>query len=434
MSTIKENFVTDDFDWARKACQSGTLPDAYCGCKSKKKPKELVISVPLVSKEAIEKLKIVLDWTYHKNELLEQMKQVEEMHNQVLKDALEQYEINAEWSNRLFAEVFHLPLPKKQPSRTSKKPVKKAIKESYYSKLAKGLRELKEDITSSGASGALGQVWNPNMIVLPTDLPANLRRFVQLKEIPRGAKQINFSTITTPAFANMIEDTAPSDVTQTIAEVSAVPLETGVKQRISYQVMESATPFVAEAVEKAFQAAALVDEDSTILAALDAASGSDAGTIFSGVATSEANVSVSFAPNFLVYSIGLIGSKGYDVRPGDLVCVMHPVQFQSLLTWGYQSYAAYGSTVPMQLGVIKQMFGISIILSTKVPTGTGLNGVTTYHAQVFLKASAVGLGVSRELLIERWRKVDERDLYILASHRLAAGVMQPGACARIITA
>ena len=438
--------VKENFQWAAKACDASTLPDAFCktlppkkdcGCKSKKKPKELIISVPLVSKEAIEKLNIVLDWTFHRNELLEKMKRVEEMHQQLIQEVNEQYEIEAD----RFAEVLRSDkrLAKALGFKTSDikpkpKAVKKTIqKESYYSRLAKGLRVLKEDITSSGASGALGQVWNPNMIVLPTDLPANLRRFVQVKEIPKGAKQVNFSTITTPAFASMIEDTAPSDVSQTIAEVSAVPAENGVKQRISYSVMESATPFVAEAIEKAFQAAALTDEDGTILSALDAASSTDAGTIFSGGATSESNVSVSFAPNFLVYSIGLIGSKGYDIHPGDLVCVMHPVQFQSLLTWGYQSYMAYGSTVPMQKGLLKQMFGIDIVLSTKIPTGIGSGGAVTYHAQVFLKASAVGLGVSRELLIERWRKIDERDLYVLATHRVAAGIIQPGACVRIIT-
>src|SRR5487761_1473736 len=134
---------------------------------------------------------------------------------------------------------------------------------------------LQEDISSSVASGALGQVWQPDMIVLPTDLPANLRRFVQVKEIPKGSKQVNFTSVTTPSFASLTEDTAPTDVTQTITEISVTPSETGAKQRISYVTMESATPDIVQAVERSFQAAALIDEDNTILTALDAATPAD---------------------------------------------------------------------------------------------------------------------------------------------------------------
>src|SRR5487761_229784 len=182
---------------------------------------------------------------------------------------------------------------------------------------------LQEDITSSGASGALGQVWQPNMIVLPTDLPANLRRFVQVKEIPRGSKQVNFTSITTPAFASLTEDTAPADVAQTITEISVTPSETGAKQRVSYITMESAPPDVVQAVERAFQAAALIDEDNTIHQALDGASATDAGTVFAGGVTSEANLTSSdvMKGSLLANAMSLIQQKGYSLNPGDLVCV-----------------------------------------------------------------------------------------------------------------
>ena len=309
---------------------------------------------------------------------------------------------------------------------------------------------LQEDITSSGASGALGQVWQPNMIVLPTDLPANLRRFVQVKEIARGSKQVNFTSITTPAFASLTEDTAPTDVTQTITEISVTPAETGAKQRVSYITMESATPDVVQAVERAFQAAALIDEDNTILAALDGASASDAGTVFAGGVTSEASLTSAdtMTGSLLANAMSLIQEKGYSLNPGDLVCAMHPVQYQGLLADTHiNQYLYFGSVGPIQQGVVPQVYGVDIVRSTKVPTGTGSGSPvpTTYHAQVFLKASAkgdanglgvggaVGLGISRDLMVETWRKIDERDLYIVASHRIAAGILQPNAAARILS-
>src|SRR5579875_3521698 len=255
-------------------------------------------------------------------------------------------------------------------------------------------RYLAEDISSSTASGALGQVWQPDMIVLPTDLPANLRRFVQVKEIPRGSKQVNFTTITTPAFGSLTEDTAPSDVSQTITEVSVTPAETGAKQRISYITMESATPDVVQAVERAFQAAALIDEDNTILSALDAAT--PAATLYGDESvSSESNItsSMTFAAKRLASALREVQKKGYAINPGDLVAVLHPVQYDALLKdTSISQYLYFGSVGPIQQAVIPQVYGVDVVRSTKVPTGTGAGSpaITTYHAQVFLKASAKG--------------------------------------------
>lgn len=322
----------------------------------------------------------------------------------------------------------------------------------------------KEDISSSVAAGALGQVWQPDMIVLPLALPANLRRFVQVKEIPKGSKQVNFTTITTAAWAALTEDTAPSDVTQTITEIQIAPTETGVKQRVSYITMESATPDVVEAVERSFQAGALIDEDSQIITALETQNNSGsydgsttAGVIFansasggmlintptnnSGGADSGIGATYVFAPIFLAESLTLVQSQGYAVNPGDLVAVLHPVQYQDLLaSTAINQYLYFGSVGPIQQGVVPQVYGIDIVRSSKIPTGSGSGSpaAVVYHAQIFMKTSfkgdqpgalgvggSVGMGISRDLLVELWRRPDERDLWIIASHRIAVGVLQP---------
>ncbi len=331
----------------------------------------------------------------------------------------------------------------------------KEVKEhKRFQNIARQMRAMalvKEDIPSSGATGALGQIWSPDMIVLPPDLPANLRRFVQVKEIPKGSKQINFTTITTAEFASLTEDTAPTDVTQTINEISATPTETGAKQRVSYVVMESATPDVVQAVERSFQAAALIDEDSTILTALDSAT--PAATLYgdeSVTAESSITSSMTFKGARLASALREIQKKGYAVNPGDIVACLHPVQYDSLLKdTAISQYLYFGSAGPIQQGVVPQVYGVDVVRSTKVPTGTGSGSpaITTYHAQAFLKASykgtnpggigvggAVSLGISRDLMVEVWRRIDERDFYIVASHRVAAAVLQPNAFVRILTA
>jgi hypothetical protein len=315
----------------------------------------------------------------------------------------------------------------------------------------RGMALVKEDISSSGASGALGQIWSPDMIVLPPDLPANLRRFVQVKEIPKGQNQINFTTITTAEFAALTDDTAPSDVSQTITEIQVKPTETGAKQRVSYQVMESATPDVIQAVERSFQAAALLDEDSTILTALDTAT--PASTLYGDESvSSEGSITstMTFKGARLASSLREIQKKGYAVNPGDLVAVLHPVQYDGLLKdTAISQYLYFGSIGPIQQGVVPQVYGVDVVRSTKVPTGSGSGSpaITTYHAQVFLKASYKGnmpaglgvggtaaLGISRDLMVENWRRIDERAFYIIASHRVACGVMQPNALVHVYTA
>ncbi|MHB8565733.1 MAG: phage major capsid protein [Nitrososphaerales archaeon] len=312
------------------------------------------------------------------------------------------------------------------------------------------MANVREDISSSVAAGALGQVWSPDMIILPPDLPANLRRFVQVKEIPRGSKQVNFTTITTPAFAALTEDTAPLDVTQTITEIAVTPSETGAKQRISYVTMESATPDIVQAVERSFQAAALIDEDNTILAACDGAT--PAATLY-GDETVTAESSITSAMVFkgarLASALREIQKKGYAMNPGDAVAVLHPVQYDALLKdTAISQYLYFGSAGPIQQGVVPQVYGVDVVRSTKIPLGTGSGSpaITTYHAQVFLKAQAKGspqglgiggsvaLAVSRELMVELWRKVDERALYLVASHRISSAVLQPNALVHIYSA
>jgi hypothetical protein len=362
---------------------------------------------------------------------------------------------------------------------TQKVEESKEVREAKrFERIAEFLRSnvgglVREDISSTVAAGALGQIWDPDMIVLPIALPSNLRRFVQVKEIQKGNKQINFTTINFQAFGSLTDDTSPADESQTITEISVTPTETGQKQRVSYITMESASADVVQAVERSMQAAALLDEDSQILSALEAANNakgpadypSTAGIVFSGGGSADTTVPYNsqstaivdtslvaadtFKPSCLAEAFTLIQEQGYALNPGDLVAVLHPVQYQSLLeNSAISQYMLFGSVGPIQQGVIPQVYGIDIVRSSYVATSN--NGasppVTTYHAQVFMKTSfkgdqpgalgvggAVAMGISRDLLVELWRRPDERDLWIIASHRIAVGILQPLAVAAIHT-
>lgn len=320
------------------------------------------------------------------------------------------------------------------PSATASK-----VKESRYQTISRALKRVVETIDSTGASAALGQVWQPDMITLPAGLAAGLRKFAEVVEIPQGADRVHFTRVTTPTFAALTEGSAPSDVSQTIDRVTATPVERGAKQTITYGVIESSTPDIIEAVERSLQTAAILDEDGVILSALDAASGI-AATIYGGNKTSENQITASdtIKASDIAKAFTKIMEQGFAVIPGDLVCVLSPKQYHDLLQdTAVQNAFQYGSLGGgLEEGVVGRLYGVDIAVSTKVPTGSGSGSppVTTYHAFVFKKREAVGLGIGRSLLIETERRVDERKVLLMASHRIAAAVKVPNAVVKIITA
>jgi N4-gp56 family major capsid protein len=324
-----------------------------------------------------------------------------------------------------------VPTTEETPSIVESKPDPK----ERYARILESLNRVKEAITSQQAADAISQIWKPDMIILPAGLAAKLRKHTEVVEIPRGADRVHFTRITTPTFAPLTEGQAPSDASQTIDKIAVVPVERGAKQSISYTVLESAKPDVIEAVERSLQQAALLDEDAMILSTLD--NTADIATIYGGDATAEGEVDPSdrFTPDLIPKALKLLQENGYSAEPGDNVLVISPKQYHDLVTNPTIVAAMqFGKLGGLEQGVVGTLYGVDIVVSSKVPTGTGANGTTTYHAFLFRKQEAVGLGISRDLLIETFRDISRRAIDIVASHRIAAAVKQPKAVVKIVTA
>ncbi|RLF98249.1 MAG: hypothetical protein DRN49_06210 [Thaumarchaeota archaeon] len=90
-------------------------------------------------------------------------------------------------------------------------------------------------------------------------------------------------------------------------------------------------------------------------------------------------------------------------------------------------------TFDPQTGVIARLFGVDVFVSPRVKTGTG-SGVTTYHAILFKKRDAFVMAISRDLLIETFRDVKARKVYVAGSHCIAAKAKWDKAIVKIITA
>ena len=307
-------------------------------------------------------------------------------------------------------------------------------------KIYEALRRVKEAIDATSASDALGQLWQPDVITLPAGLKAGLRQFSKVVEIPKGADRVNFTRVSTPSFAALSEGSVPEDAAQTVDKITVIPTERGAKQRISYSVIESSAPDIVDAIERSFLEAAVLDEDEEILGKLDALAPEDMASVIygDGSVSSESDITsgMTFRAKRISEAVMAISREGYGIEPGSLVAVLSPKQYQDLLEDSdVKAAMQYGALKGLDSGVVGRLYGVDLAVSTKVPTGSGSGtpAITTYHSFVF-KKGAVGLGISRNLQIETDRRIGERMLWIVGSHRIASAVLEPKAVVKIVTA
>jgi N4-gp56 family major capsid protein len=336
-------------------------------------------------------------------------------------------------------EAFQQILPKESEEE---KPEPKSLavnKECPYEKIATALREA---INTSGAAAALPDIWAPDISRLPAGLPASLRDFVKVYPQIRGRPGDTFKIprITTPEFGALTEGTAPSEVSYTIDTVDVTLSEYGATISLTYSVLEDITGDLVRTIEDGFIEAARLQEDSSILSALNAAT--PAATLYGGDATDTASVDAAdvFSPDLIAKALKEIMEEGYGTRPGSCVLVLHPKQYQALLTNSqFTNAATLGSPDVIRTGIISNYMGVDIVVSTKVPVtaATSLDGVNpvvdVYHA-FLMRKDAVALVPKRDLLVESEKDTQARVLKLTASHRFGCAVVFPKAVVEIQTA
>jgi len=330
-------------------------------------------------------------------------------------------------------EAFQQILPKESEEE---KPEPKSLainKECPYEKIATALREA---INTTGAAAALPDIWAPDISRLPAGLPASLRDFVKVYPQIRGRPGDTFKIprITTPEFGALTEGSAPSEVSYTIDTVDVTLSEYGATISLTYSVLEDITGDLVRTIEDGFIEAARLQEDSSILSALDGAT--PAATLYGGDATDVDTIDAAdiFSPDLIAKALKEIMEEGYGTRPGSCVLVLHPKQYQALLTNSqFTNAATLGSPDVIRTGIISNYMGVDIVVSTKVPSASNINGVT-YYTAFLMRKDAVALVPKRDLLVESEKDTQARVLKLTASHRFGCAVVFPSAVVKIQTA
>ena len=288
---------------------------------------------------------------------------------------------------------------------------------------------------------AAGSQWLEDITVIPAGLAAGLRDTCEVVIAERGAKSVHFTLISTPAPADGTAPTVPSDVTQTISDVEATPVERILKQRVTDQAARFTAGNLGAMIAQTFRDAELLDEDTKILTELNGLTeGSLAGSFFANDATSEASTGTNdlFVHTLLAKAKRAILRKGWrEARiPGRLACVMSPEQMEQLMSdTGIQRFiewVAEGDV--LKTGYIPRLHGIDLYVSTAVPTGTGNpTTVVTHRAYVYIKHTSVGLAFTKDLTIESARYPEQRATTLVATYEIAAKNKRNDSVVRITT-
>lgn len=299
------------------------------------------------------------------------------------------------------------------------------VKEAYQKATEAG-------ITTATANVPMAVEGVPPLVVVPSDLIAQLRDTVVVQQVAQGANKARFGTIAVPTFGTLSESTDPGDVTQAFTTVDVSPSEVGVEQEMSYRAIQQITGDVFAAVVQSFRVSELVYEDNQILSTLDTGLTNKS---YQGQ-TAEASITSSntFTAAFLSGALKSISSRGIF---GNLVAVLHPVQFDALLNdSNIQRYVQYYPPAIIASGLIPNLFGIEIRRSTQSVTGSGAGSpaITTYHAPVYKKQYTAGMGITQDLMIEVFRKIWTSSTLVKAYADYAFATIVPKAGQTLVSA
>ncbi|MCD6236038.1 MAG: hypothetical protein J7J94_03510 [Thaumarchaeota archaeon] len=266
---------------------------------------------------------------------------------------------------------------------------------------------------------------------VPAGAPIGLRSFGEVVALERGAKTATLPIINSITFSELTPGSEPTEATQTITFAEVTPVEYGAIQSFTYVDAERMTEDLGAVVARCFAEAAQLSSDDVILQELDSSAG--AAVTPGGKAEGELTSSDTFTSDLILSALTQLRNNNVGFAPGDLVLVLHPKQYEDLLKEDYVKTAMQFGTFDPQTGVIARLFGVDIFVSPRVKTGTG-SDATTYHAVLFKKRDAFVMAISRDLLIETFRDVKARKVYVAGSHCIAAKVKWDKAVVKIITA
>lgn len=297
--------------------------------------------------------------------------------------------------------------------------------------------------TVTVSAGDMGQTFAKQVMLLPGGrMRVPVRQYCNFTEIPNGADRANWYTIGSFVFTTITEGTEPTNVSQTVTKIQALPTIRGAVQRVGYSQVENSPFGMVDAINNAMVLAGLSDEALDLLGN----GGSYWGTASNVTNWVNGNTGVSIVnqnddiSGMTLTRTGLIAAKrliaagGYDTSPGNLVLFLHPKAYQDLMTdTNLNTYYQYARPDITATYVLEQLYGIDIVPTTSVATSTNTTNAT-YRNTLAVKGWALGIAAAREITIEVQRRNEVQQLIISGTHRVKSAVIDYAASCGISTA
>lgn len=292
-------------------------------------------------------------------------------------------------------------------------------------------------------AGDMGQVFAKQVMLLPGGrMRVPVRQYCNFTEIPNGADRANWYTIGAFDFGAVTEGTEPSNVSQTVTKIQALPALRGAVQRVGYSQVENAPFGLVDSINNAMVLAGLADEANLLLSSTGAYWTSPSAVTNwvngnSGASITNQNddiASMTLSRTGLIAAKRTIAAGGYDTSPGNLVLFCHPKAYQDLmLDTNLNTYYQYARPDITATYVLEQLYGIDIVPTTAVAAATNTTN-KTYRNVLAVKGWALGVAAAREITIEVQRRNEVQQLIISGMHRVQAAVIDFAASCGISSA
>jgi hypothetical protein len=295
------------------------------------------------------------------------------------------------------------------------------------------LSKAREDVTYS--TKPLGYV--RKAVFIPGGrMKVPIRQFCDFKPLS-GEGTAAWYTIGGVDFAAGTEGSDPfvSASSQTVAQVTAVPVSRGAFQKVGYSQIEDQPFDLVGTINMAYALAGIDDEATEVLDTVYNAITptnwvrGDTGAVI----TSDNIASNTMQREGVVAAKRLIQSQGYDVSPGNLVLFLHPKQYQELLLdTDISTYMQYARSEITATGILEQLYGVDIVIADQIKTvDTTTND--TYRAVMALKGHSFGLASARDITMEASRRNELQQVFLTGTQRVKAAVLDEKSTCRIST-
>ena len=189
----------------------------------------------------------------------------------------------------------------------------------------------------------------------------------------------------TAATTPLTENTNPAEVTVGTTQVSAEPLTYGSWVKVSAELnLKSINPIVEEIQDEQADQAALTYDTVIFNAVHGNVTNQFAGGAVSEITVADASVLTSAEVRRAVFTLRNANIPGFE---GNLYkAIIHPAQQFDLLSetavGTFMEASKYTTMEPLMKGEIGQLYGVRVVVSTNLATGTGATD-ETYRAFVF---------------------------------------------------